>query len=96
LAKRHEKYLRAVAALPCVHCGLEGSSQAAHANTGKAMGKKLVSDFDTFPLCADRPGVRGCHSRFDQGALFTKYERREIEQRWISWTRQALCIDEGI
>ena len=93
---KSRKYLMAVASLPCVSCGIEGMSQAAHANTGKAMGKKLVSDFDTFPLCADRPGVRGCHSRFDQGAMFSKQERREVEQRWISWTRNALAINSGI
>jgi hypothetical protein len=92
---RSEKYRRAVASLPCVSCGIEGSSQAAHANTGKGMGMK-ADDFDTFPLCCDRPGVRGCHSRFDQGAMFSKVERREVEQRWISWTRNALAIKEGI
>lgn len=86
---RSASYLRRVAALPCVYCGVEGWSQAAHANTGKGVGIK-ASDLDTFPLCADRQEIRGCHSLFDQGALFRKQDRREIERRWISWTRAAL------
>lgn len=92
---RNEKYRRLVASLPCVACGIEGYSQAAHANTGKGMGMKS-DDANTFPLCCDRPGIRGCHSRFDQGAMFTKQERRETEERWISWTRNALAIQAGI
>jgi len=92
---RSEKHRRAVAGLPCVHCGIEGYSQAAHANTGKGMGMKSC-DFDTFPLCADRPGVRGCHSQFDQGALFSKHERREVEQRWIAHTRASLAMQPEI
>lgn len=86
---RDTAYLRRVAALPCVYCGIQGYSQAAHANTGKGMGIK-ASDHDTFPLCADRPESRGCHSLFDQGALFSKKERRDVERRWISWTRAAI------
>lgn len=90
---RNEEYRRAVAALPCVCCGLENHSQAAHANGleyGKGMGIK-ADDMAIFPLCADRPGVRGCHSAFDSGALFSKAERREVTQRWISWTRAAVA-----
>jgi hypothetical protein len=71
---------------------MERHSQAAHANGleyGKGMGMK-ASDDALFPLCADRPGVRGCHSLFDQGAMFTKDERREVTARWISWTRAAI------
>lgn len=90
---RSEAYRRAVAAMPCVNCGLEGRSQAAHANGleyGKGAGLK-ADDSAIFPLCADGPGYRGCHSRYDQGAMFTKAERREITPRWISWTRAAIA-----
>lgn len=89
---RNEKYRRAVALLPCVNCGIDGYSQAAHANGleyGKGMGMK-ASDDAIFPLCADRPGIVGCHTLFDQGAMFTKEERREVTPRWISWTRVAV------
>jgi len=89
---RSKSYRRAVADLPCVNCGIDGHSQCAHANGleyGKGMGIK-ADDGACFPLCADRPGVRGCHSLFDQCALFTKEERREVTARWIAWTQTAL------
>ncbi len=86
---RSEAYRRAVAALPCINCCIVGYSQAAHPNTGKGTGTKC-SDLDCFPLCADRPGVRGCHSQFDQGALFTKDRRRELEPLWAAQTRAVI------
>lgn len=89
---RSEKYRRAVASLPCAHCGALGYSQCAHANTGKGAGTK-VSDLDSFPLCACQPGRRGCHSIFDQGAMFSKEERRAREIAWIEQTqRQVLAL----
>lgn len=86
---RSEDYRRAVASLPCIHCKIAGISQCAHANTGKGAGIK-ASDLDSFPLCACQPGRRGCHSQFDQGALFTKLERRLIEAAWIADTRRKI------
>ncbi len=86
---RSKAYLRLVAQLPCKHCGIWGHSQAAHANTGKGMGTKAC-DLQTFPLCADRPGQRGCHSLFDQGALFSKEARRLIEQAWVADTQRQI------
>ena len=86
---RSKAYLRLVAQLPCKHCGIWGHSQAAHANTGKGMGTKAC-DLQTFPLCADRPGQRGCHSLFDQGALFGKEARRLIEQAWVADTQRQI------
>ena len=83
---RHEGYRRLVASMPCRYCGIAGYSQAAHANTGKGAGIKS-DDRTCFPLCADRPGQRGCHSRFDQGALFEKSARRAVELQWASETR---------
>lgn len=86
---RSQAYLRLVAQLPCKHCGIWGHSQAAHANTGKGMGTKAC-DLQTFPLCADRPGQRGCHSLFDQGALFGKEARRLIEPAWVADTQRRI------
>jgi hypothetical protein len=86
---RSKAYLRLVAQLPCKHCGIWGHSQAAHANTGKGMGTKAC-DLQTFPLCADRPGQRGCHSLFDQGALFGKEARRLIEKAWVADTQRQI------
>lgn len=61
-------YRRAVATLPCMWCGLQGSSQHAHLNLGKGLGLK-TDDRTGFPLCATRPGVEGCHTAYDQGRL---------------------------
>lgn len=86
---RSESYRRAVATLPCAICGVAGHSQAAHANTGKGMGMKAC-DLTCFPACGPRPGVRGCHSQLDQGALFLKAVRRELEPAWAADTQRRV------
>ena len=86
---RSESYRRLVAALPCILCGIEGHSQAAHPNTGKAKGAK-ADDLLCFPLCADRPGVKGCHAQFDQHQLFEKAERAVVEADWTARTQAEL------
>lgn len=91
-----EEYRRLVAAMPCKHCGIWGYSQAAHPNTGKAGGKKLIDDRECFPLCTVHPCpsgngyVQGCHARFDQHALYTKEARRLIEPAWSADTRRQI------
>lgn len=89
---RDEAYRRLVATLPCIRCGIQDHSQAAHPNMGKGTGTK-VDDRDCFPLCADRPGVRGCHPAFDQGALYAKEERRRLELEWAAKTRERLRME---
>ena len=91
---RSEAYRRAVASLPCAICGVPGYSQCAHSNSGKGAGIK-ASDLDSFPLCtvhpvADGRLVQGCHERFDQGALFSKLVRRELEPVWIADTQRKI------
>ena len=91
---RSEAYRRAVASLPCINCGVPGHSQCAHSNSGKGAGIK-ASDLDSFPLCTVHPGadgrlVQGCHENFDQGALFTKAARRELEPVWAADTRRRV------
>jgi len=83
---RSEPYRRLIAQMPCFGCGIEGHSQAAHPNTGKGAGIK-TSDLDCFPLCADRPGVRGCHSLHDQGGLASKLDRRRLEVFYVESAR---------
>lgn len=89
---RDETYRRAVAALPCIICGIDGISQAAHANQGKGMSIKAC-DSQLFPACADQPGRRGCHSQLDQGALYPRDERRALELVWAERTRARLERD---
>lgn len=76
---RSERYRRIVAALSCACCGIAGHSQAAHPNEGKGMGLK-ADDRLCFPMCADRPGERGCHSLLDQVALYPRDDRRRFER----------------
>ena len=89
IVTRSESYRRLVAALPCIHCGIEGFSQAAHPNTGKAKGMK-ADDLLCFPLCADRPTTPGCHSQFDQHKLFPRSERAGIETDWTLHTQLTI------
>ena len=86
---RSAAYRRLVAALPCDICGGAGRSQAAHPNTGKGMAQK-ADDRLCFPLCADGPGVRGCHASLDQGAMFTKWHRRTYEHSAGQRTRDTI------
>ena len=73
-----------VASLPCQHCGLEGSTQAAHANwvwSGKGMGIK-AHDCYTAALCVS------CHRELDQGKDMSKQEREEL---WTNaWKKTVL------
>lgn len=87
--RRSEAYRRVVASLPCIHCGLWGRSQAAHPNTDKGAGIK-TDDRECFPLCADGPDYVGCHTKFDQGALFDKSLRRSIEVQWGNETAEGI------
>lgn len=86
---RCEAYRRLVAAYPCMHCGIAGLSQCAHANTGKGMGIK-TDDRNSFPLCCDTPGRPGCHPRFDRHELFPKAVRATVEQAWAADTRRRI------
>ena len=86
---RSEAYRRAVASLPCCICGVPGYSQAAHGSAGKGMGIKAC-DLTLFPACCDRPGVRGCHGQLDQGALFKKAVRHELEPVWAADTQRKI------
>lgn len=86
---RSEAYRRAVASLPCAICRVPGYSQAAHGSAGKGMGLKAC-DLTLFPACCDRPGVRGCHSQLDQGALFTKAVRHQLEPAWAADTQRRI------
>lgn len=88
---RSEKYRRAVASLPCAHCGIAGYSQHAHENDGKGKGQKL-DDRRAMPLCCTRPGIEGCHAAFDQYRLMPGGRAAHIElgRAMAAQTRQRL------
>jgi len=82
---RSEAYRRLVAQMPCIACKC-GPCQAAHPNTGKGMAMK-TDDRLCFPLCLR------CHAAFDQGAMFSKAARREIEPAWGADTRRRIIAN---
>ncbi|WP_368647796.1 hypothetical protein [Castellaniella ginsengisoli] len=90
---RSPRHRRLVASLPCAACSIVGYSQAAHPNAGKGLGTK-TSDILTFPLCCDRPGVRGCHSLHDQGGKVSREERTALELKYIEKTRASMIWHE--
>jgi len=94
LTYRSTDLRRAVAALPCMKCGIEGHTQAAHMNLGKG-GAIKASDAALAALCADRPGVRGCHTLLDQGGALPKAERRAFEIEMVAKTYIAL-VERGL
>lgn len=88
---RSEKLRRAVADQPCMSCGQEGQTQAAHANLseyGKGMAHK-ASDAALMALCVS------CHSELDQGKTMDKAERRDFQQTMIARTLVRL-IELGV
>lgn len=86
---RSEAYRRLVAALACAHCRRPGPSQCAHGDEGKGLAMKS-SDLTCFPLCADEPGRRGCHSMIGASGMFTREQRRALEQTYAAQTRKTL------
>ena len=88
---RSEDLRRAVASLECMHCGVEGRTQAAHSNQqrdGKGMGHK-ASDAAIAALCG------ACHAEIDQGRDMSKAERIEAWESAHRKTMRAL-IERGI
>lgn len=89
MPERSEAYRRLVALFACKGCGITGYSQAAHPNTGKAKGLK-ADDRLCFPLCCIRPGIEGCHAKFDQYRLFGKAVQAELEPVWAADTQRQI------
>lgn len=94
--RRDESYRRFVASLPCAHCGIEGRSQAAHSDAGAdGKGKGIKADDDTcFPLCADAPSRRGCHSLFGASGKFTRELQQALAKTYGRATR-IKAFDSG-
>lgn len=90
---RAPAYLRWVATLPCIVCGIEGYSQAAHPNFGRGLGQK-ASDLDVFALCCVRSGHMGHHYEHDNLIGMTLDQRRELERVYTART-QAMAREAG-
>lgn len=83
---RSREYLKAVSELPCMRCGKEGQTQAAHSNQmahGKGKGIK-ASDQYTAALCLK------CHYEIDMGKELTKEQRKEEWDKAYLRTLQEL------
>lgn len=91
---RSESYRRWIASHDCIDCGIGGWSQCAHENAGKARGAK-VCDLRTFPLCAPRFGLMGCHFQFDNYIERTRDECRALGAVWVE-RMQALARADGL
>lgn len=86
---RSEAYRRLVAAMPCAHCGIVGSSQAAHGDMGK--GAHIKSDDRTcYPACGPRPGATGCHALIGSTGSMTRDQRRALEADYAAQTRTEI------
>lgn len=86
---RDPKLRELVSRLPCVNCGVEGRTQAAHLNLGKGLGLKS-SDAAIAALCCSGVGWQGCHEDYDSGKRMTRDERREFGHRVVMLTYVAL------
>jgi hypothetical protein len=69
---RDAAYLAWIREMPCIACGIEGRSEAAHTGTDGGMSQK-ASDYSCVPLCAD------CHTQA-QGA-YHRIGKRDFERR---------------
>ena len=85
---RSQRYLRVVASLPCIACGIQGYSQAAHLPP-EAKGMKQ-SDLLTFPLCCTRVGIPGCHQDYDQYRLFPREAAMTVGRAWAADTQRRI------
>jgi len=89
---RSEEYRRLVAALPCIRCGIEGYSQAAHADDGKGLAIK-ADDRTCYPACGPRPGIPGCHWVMGTSGLFGREEKRALEAEYGTRTRFRIASE---
>lgn len=85
---RSQAYLRVVASLPCIACGIQGHSQAAHLPP-ESKGLKQ-SDLLTFPLCCARVGIPGCHQDYDQYRMYPKAAAMIVGRAWAADTQRKI------
>lgn len=84
---RSKALLRAIATLPCMHCGSEGMTQAAHSNRAShGKGRSLkASDEYSCALCFT------CHQSMDQGSRLSRDERETMHSNaWRKTVRELV------
>ena len=69
---RDEGYKAWIREMPCIACGVEGRSEAAHTGTDGGMSMK-ASDYSCVPLCSD------CHTQAP--GAYHRIGKRAFEQR---------------
>src|SRR5450631_1524837 len=69
---RDKEYLAWIREMPCIACGIEGQSEAAHTGRDGGMGQK-ASDYSCVPLCAD------CHTQAP--GAYHRIGKRAFEER---------------
>lgn len=99
-----DRYHKWVATQHCMHCGIEGYSQTSHYEGyhghlfGRGLSKK-AHFMNVTSLCADRPGIEGCHTLFDNHkltpTLFTeregRFENKLVESEMhLCWEMQTI------
>ena len=69
---RDEGYKAWIREMPCIVCGVEGRSEAAHTGTDGGMSQK-ASDYSCVPLCSD------CHTQAP--GAYHRIGKRAFEQK---------------
>jgi hypothetical protein len=90
-ALQHSAYMDLVRAMRCAHCGRPPRSDFCHADFGKGTGIKTDCRRG-WPGCKDDPGANreGCHTLIGSRGVFTKEQRRALEERYGAQTRAAI------
>jgi hypothetical protein len=89
---RDQAYLAWIREMPCIACGVEGRSEAAHTGTDGGMSQK-ASDYSCVPLCADcHRQAPGAYHRAGKGTFEQRHGLclgRVVAQLNRQW--QARC-----
>ncbi len=78
---RDEAYLAWIREMPCIACGIEGRSEAAHTGQDGGMSMK-ASDYSCVPLCAD------CHTQ--AAGAYHRVGKRAFERA------RGLCLADVV
>lgn len=90
-ALQHQGYMNLVRAMKCAHCGKAPRSQFCHSDAGK--GKGLKTDCRRgWPGCVDdlSRNREGCHTLIGSRGVYTKEQRRLLEDKYAAQTRAAI------